>query len=121
MFGAAATTTVVQHEHKLHLRCAVSLALYSIASTDQALAAAGLLEQLKALPTTVVVTLQEMVRYLQQEGHLEEQGGGMISQPPNLDQLISLLQQSQVFVVAAVPAFPGYCMTSFYLTPNPPC
>lgn len=44
----------------------------------------------------VDVVIQEMVRYLQQEGHLEGQGGGMVNQPPNLNRLISLLQHSQV-------------------------
>lgn len=47
------------------------------------------------------MVLQEMVRYLQQDGHLEGQGGGMVSPPPKLDQLISLLQQSQVFILSA--------------------
>lgn len=46
------------------------------------------------------MVLQEMVRYLQQDGHLEGQGGGMVSPPPKLDQLILLLQQSQVFIPA---------------------
>lgn len=34
--------------------------------------------------------------YLQQEGHLQGQGEAGVKQPPNLDQLISLLQRSQV-------------------------
>ena len=44
----------------------------------------------------VVNMLQELVRYLQQDGQLERQDGVGLSQPPNLDQLIALLQRSQV-------------------------
>ena len=40
--------------------------------------------------------LQELVRFLQQEGHLAGAGSDATKQPPNLDQLIALLQRSQV-------------------------
>jgi hypothetical protein len=40
--------------------------------------------------------VQELVGYLKQEGHLEGQPGTGIMQAPNLDQLINLLQRSQV-------------------------
>ncbi|KAL3159508.1 hypothetical protein ABBQ38_009926 [Trebouxia sp. C0009 RCD-2024] len=55
----------------------------------------ALLDEGLQVQSQILLGLQEMVRYLQQEGHLEGQGGGMVSQPPNLDRLISLLQQSQ--------------------------
>ena len=34
--------------------------------------------------------------FLQQEGHLKGQEAAGVKQPPNLDQLINLLQRSQV-------------------------
>lgn len=40
--------------------------------------------------------VQELVGYLKQEGHLEGEPGSSMMQAPNLDQLISLLQRSQV-------------------------
>ncbi len=40
--------------------------------------------------------MQELVGYLQHEGHLQGQEGSGVRQPPNLDQLINLLQRSQV-------------------------
>lgn len=46
------------------------------------------------MPDAAVV--QELVGYLKQEGHLEGQAGTGIMQAPNLDQLINLLQRSQV-------------------------
>ena len=46
------------------------------------------------MPDAVVV--QELVGYLKQEGHLEGQPGSGITLAPNLDQLINLLQRSQV-------------------------
>jgi len=42
------------------------------------------------------VVMQELVGYLKQEGHLEGEAGSGIMQAPNLDQLINLLQRSQV-------------------------
>ncbi len=43
-----------------------------------------------------VVVVQELVGYLKQEGHLEGEAGSGMMQAPNLDQLINLLQRSQV-------------------------
>lgn len=40
--------------------------------------------------------LQELVKYLGLDAHLEGHTASPASQPPNLDQLISLLQRSQV-------------------------
>ena len=49
--------------------------------------------------------MQELVGYLQQEGHLEGRGASGTVQPPNLDQLINLLQRSQVVCsYCAVPS-----------------
>lgn len=53
------------------------------------------------------VVVQELVGYLQQEGHLEGQPGSGIMQAPNLDQLITLLQRSQV----------GTCMSTTQVAP----
>ena len=44
----------------------------------------------------MAIVVQELVGYLKQEGHLEGEPGSGVMQAPNLDQLINLLQRSQV-------------------------